>query len=152
MSQCLLGLVHKFKYPPMVSVTPYMFSMKSTTLSGSLLYPAFAPSADLAYSQTMNFQQRLASAFVSIFELAFDKFYIMPMFNKHVQRVHPGIPKLEEIEQKATKIILINTNPITDHKQPTFPNVKLVGGAQIQLCCSHLEPTLGATCWARKEF
>ena len=43
MSQCLLGLIHKFNFPPMVSVTPYLFSSRSSHLSGSPVYPAFFP-------------------------------------------------------------------------------------------------------------
>lgn len=132
MSQCILGLVHKFKYPPMISVSPFLFSSRYSILAGSLIYPAFAPAADGHYTQKMTFSERLETTIQCIFEIVFEKFYTLPINNKFVQKVHPGAPSVDEIEMKATKMIFLNAHPMMDYMQPIFPNVKLVGGAQIQ--------------------
>lgn len=132
MSQCLLGIVHKYKNVPMVSVTPFLFSNKVAQLSGSLMFPGFVPSPNEALSQTMNFKDRLISALQQSFEIVFDGYYLEPMMNKYVQKRHPGIPHIDEIEKKATKMIMVNTQPITDYKTPALPNVKLVGGLQVK--------------------
>jgi glucuronosyltransferase len=131
-SSSLLGMVHKFNNPPMVSVTPYLFSGKFATISGSLLYPAFLPPPDFGVPQQMTFMQRVESSFINLFEIGFDKFYIQPTMDELVQKYHPNAPSVEEIEKKNSKIFLINTQPITDYRIPSFPNTKLVGGVQIQ--------------------
>lgn len=131
-SQCLLGMVHKFNNPSMVAVTPFSFFVKVQHLSGSLIFPGFMPSPYEKMSQTMNFKERLNSAFQQVFEMAYENLLTTPMLNKHVHKRHPGIPHIDDIEKKATKIILVNSQPITDYKQPAFPIVKLVGGAQIR--------------------
>jgi glucuronosyltransferase len=128
----LLGMVHKFNNPPMVSVTPYLFSGKFATISGSLLYPAFLPPPDLRVPQQMTFMQRVQSFLFNLFEIGFDKFYIQPTMDELVHKVHPNAPNVEEIEKRNSKIFLINTQPITDYRIPSFPNAKLVGGVQIQ--------------------
>ena len=130
--QCLLGMVHKFNNPSVIGVTPFLFSGKVAKLSGSLIFPGIAPSPLSSLTRKMNFQQRVISAYEQVFEIALDYFQITPLLNELVQKRHPGIPHIDDIEKKATKIILVNTQPITDYKLPAFPNVKLVGGAQIR--------------------
>lgn len=131
-SQCMLGLVHKFKNTPMVSVSPYLFSGKSTMLSGSLLFPAFFPTPDTAYSQSLNFKERIEMFIMSFAEILVDKYYLLPKMDAVVRKVHPGMSYIDDIEREATKLILLNTQPISDYRQPSLPIVKLVGGAQIR--------------------
>lgn len=132
MSQCLLALVHKFNYPPMLSVTPFLFTGKFAQLSGSLTFPAFLPSPDSALSQRLTFFERVVTTLQNVFEIVFDKYYITGKSNKRVSELHPGLPHIDDIEKKATKMIMVNTQPISDYKQPVFSNVKLVGGIQIK--------------------
>lgn len=68
---------------------------------------------------------------MSSVEIFFDHFIFMPKIDALVRKVHPGIPYIEEVERKATKLILLNTQPISDFRQPSMPIIKLVGGAQI---------------------
>ena len=131
-SSALLGLAHKFKNPPIVAVTPYLFSWKYTMLSGSPIFPAFLPTPDFSFSQQMSFKERTITTLVTLFEIAFETFYIAPTMNKLVHQIHPDAPHIDEIEKKSTKMIFVNSNPITDYRAPTFPHVKLVGGVQIQ--------------------
>lgn len=132
MGQCLLGLVHKFKYPPMVSVSPVSFTGLSTLISGSPAYPAFYPPVDLSFSANLDFLQRVRTTLSTMNEIIFMNMVFLPKVNRLVRKFHPDAPSVLEIEVKATKLILMNTNPITDYRQPSFPHVKLVGGAQIK--------------------
>lgn len=132
MSGCLMGMVDKYSGTPMVSVTPFLFSAKTSDLSGSLFYPSFFPTADGAFPQSMTFTQRLQTTVQTVLEFLITEYFMMPKIEKIVRSVHPGIPTIQEIEKKATRLILVNSHPVSDYRQPAMPHVKLVGGAQIQ--------------------
>lgn len=133
MSQCLLGIVEKFKGTPMVAVSPFMFNGKVAQLSGSLIFSGIVTSPYDIQGTTlrMNVLERILSTFNLVFEVVFERFILIPMINKRVHDRHPGIPHIDEIEKKATRMILLNTQPVTDYKVPALPNIKLVGGVQI---------------------
>lgn len=131
-SNCLLGLVVKFHYPPLVAVNPFLFSVRIAQLSGAPVFPAFYPSPWLPLSQKMSLSQRFSAAFQTVFEFSVDSYIDSAKINEIAHNHHPDIPHLWEIEKRVTKLILVNTQPLTDHKQPTLPSVKLVGGVQIR--------------------
>jgi glucuronosyltransferase len=56
---CLLPLVHKFNYPPLIAVTAYNNPPFSIQLTGGQKYPGLVPHFFLSYSNIMNFPQRL---------------------------------------------------------------------------------------------
>lgn len=61
---CLLPLLHKFKYPPLVSVTAFSNPPYSFHLTGGHKYPAYVPHFVTRFPQLMNFQQRLMNTFL----------------------------------------------------------------------------------------
>lgn len=131
-SNCLLGLLDKFNYPPMVAVTPFSFSGRTAQLSESPVYPAFYPSPWIPHTQKLSFKERIMTSFQIVFEIFVDNYIVLPKINELVHKHHPNIPHVYDIEKNVTKLILISTQPVTDYKQPAFSNVKLVGGVQIQ--------------------
>lgn len=56
---CLLPLIHKFKYPPLVSVTPFSHPVYSNFVTGGHKYPAFVPHYTVSYPQVMTYTQRV---------------------------------------------------------------------------------------------
>lgn len=61
---CLLPLLHKFNYPPMVSVTAFSNPPYSHHLTGGQKFPAIVPHYVIDYSQLMSYPQRLFNAFL----------------------------------------------------------------------------------------
>lgn len=55
---CLLPLVHKFKYPPTVGVSPFLNPSSSTFIIGGHKYPQYVPHFIIDFPQIMNFYQR----------------------------------------------------------------------------------------------
>lgn len=55
---CLLPLIHKFKYPPVVGVSPFLIPSYTTYSIGGHKYPAYVPLYIIDLPQIMNFYQR----------------------------------------------------------------------------------------------
>lgn len=56
---CLLPLIHKFNYPPVVGVSPFNNPSYTTYLIGGHKYPSYVPLFIIDFPQVMNFYQRL---------------------------------------------------------------------------------------------
>lgn len=69
MSGCLLGFVHKFKYPPLLAVTAFSHPPYLNALVGGHHYYSYVPHYNLPYSQKMNFFQRFMNFIVHNYEL-----------------------------------------------------------------------------------
>lgn len=128
MDPCLLGILHKFKVPSIIGVSPFH---SPGQFGANLIYPAFAPGHDVLYPSRMNFQQRATSAFVHLLEHFMRLYYFTPLVDGIVRKAHPNAPYLGDTQQKF-KMYLINNDPIVDYKQPIFANQKNVGGLQIK--------------------
>lgn len=63
---CLLPLMHKFKNPPLVSVTAFSNPPFSNHLTGGQKFPATVPHYAIDYPQFMNFPQRIFNTFLYI--------------------------------------------------------------------------------------
>jgi glucuronosyltransferase len=61
---CLLPLLHKFNYPPLVSVSAFGNPPYSNQLTGGQKFPAVAAHYTLNYPQVMNYHQRLFNSFL----------------------------------------------------------------------------------------
>lgn len=56
---CLLPLIHKFNYPPLISVSAFSNPPYTVHLTGGQKFPAFVPHYSLDFPQIMNFPQRI---------------------------------------------------------------------------------------------
>lgn len=65
---CLLPLIHKFNYPPLVAVSPFLIPPYTTNLIGGNKYPAYVPHYLINYPQIMSFRQRLFNFFIYTLE------------------------------------------------------------------------------------
>lgn len=65
---CLLGFVHKFKYPPLMTVTPFGYLPDLGPFVGGHHYYSYIQHYDLAYPQMMNFFQRFHNFIVIVHE------------------------------------------------------------------------------------
>ena len=65
---CLLPLLHKFNYPPLISVSAFGNPPFTHHLTGGQKHPAFVPHFALNYPQLMNFPQRAYNYFLHAFD------------------------------------------------------------------------------------
>lgn len=61
---CLLPLLHKFKYPPLISVTAFANPPYSFHIIGGNKYPAYVPHFSTDFSQYMSYFERLFNTFI----------------------------------------------------------------------------------------
>lgn len=65
---CLLGFMHKFKYPPLVSITAYGNPSLVNSIIGGHQYYSYVPHYYLHYDHDMNIRQRFSNFLVHIIE------------------------------------------------------------------------------------
>lgn len=65
---CLLGFMHKFNYPPLVSVTAYGNPSILNTFIGGHQFYSYIPHNYLHYEGDMNFWQRMNNFVVHLIE------------------------------------------------------------------------------------
>lgn len=68
MGNCLLGFVHKFKYPPLMAVTAFSHPPYMNEFVGGHHYYSYVPHYVLPYSQEMNFFQRFMNFIVHTYD------------------------------------------------------------------------------------
>lgn len=61
---CLLPFLHKFKYPPLISVSAFNNPPYSLHLTGGNKYPAFVPHFSNELTQHMTFPERIFNTFI----------------------------------------------------------------------------------------
>lgn len=66
---CLLPLIHKFHYPPLVAVTAFSNPPYSTISIGGIKYPSYIPHYLLNYPTIMSLSQRIFNKFVYAMDL-----------------------------------------------------------------------------------
>ena len=73
---CLLPLIHKFNYPPLVAVTAFNIPPYSIFTIGGQKYPAIIPHYLNNYSVHMTFKQRAYNLYVYVLDLLWVANYI----------------------------------------------------------------------------
>lgn len=61
---CLLPLIHRFDYPPLIAVTAFSNPPYSTISIGGIKYPSYIPHYLLNYPMIMSLSQRIFNTFV----------------------------------------------------------------------------------------
>lgn len=128
MDYCILTVLSKFGEKNIVGLSAYNAPGQ---FGANLIYPSFMPAHDLLFTSRMNFVQRVTSTLTHLIEYAFRSYVIDPAVQEVLDKYYKNTPKVSNYK-KNYKMYLINSNPITDNKQPVFPNQKNVGGAQIR--------------------
>lgn len=125
---CILGFLHKFGYPPLISVSAFGLPPFSPFLvGGHKPSPYFA----LKYDSRMNFFERITDFLVQ----SFDTLYYRWVFLARIQALAQSafnfhLPNLINID-KRTQLMLVNSNPILDSAEILPQNVIPVGGLQV---------------------
>ncbi|XP_049547259.1 UDP-glycosyltransferase UGT5-like isoform X1 [Anopheles darlingi] len=128
---CVLGFLHKFNYPPLVSVTGFGVPQFTHQLVGGRKEPSVVPHFTQLTEHPMPFTQRLLNSAIHTFDALYRRFVFLPQVMDIAQRGFDfPLPALSELERR-TLLMLTNSNPALDPPESLPPNVIPVGGLQI---------------------
>ncbi|XP_053666699.1 UDP-glycosyltransferase UGT5-like [Anopheles marshallii] len=128
---CLLGLLHKFHYPPLISVTGFGVPQFTERLVGGHKDTSYIPHFTQLTDNPMPFIQRFSNTLLHLFDAIYRQFVFLPQMTRIAQQAFDfPLPDLAELEQR-TLIMLTNSNPALDPPESMPPNVIPVGGLQI---------------------
>lgn len=66
---CLLPLVHKFNYPPIIAITAFGIPPYTVTTIGGHKYPAYIPHYNLNFPIEMSFFQRFQNTLLYVYDI-----------------------------------------------------------------------------------
>lgn len=131
-AQCLLGFVHHFAYPPLVSISAFSMPTFTYALAGTINFPSYVPHIAGTYSAHMTFIERAKNLSYFFYDWIYRSFVYMTNENRKAKRLFGGtLPKLQQIEQN-TDLVLVNLDFSIDSPQLLPPNVIPVGGLQVK--------------------
>ncbi|CRK94736.1 CLUMA_CG008236, isoform A, partial [Clunio marinus] len=128
---CLLLFLNKFNNPPMISATAFNAISRNAYYAGGLISPGVVPGHNCLFATPMTFKERIKSTIIEIILFHLIEFYLTPSTDKMVRARYPEIPYLGDLE-KSAKMFIINSFTLIDQKVANFPNLKQIGGVQIQ--------------------
>lgn len=128
---CALGFLHKFNYPPLVSLSGFSIPQFSHHLVGGHKPTSYVPHFSLRYDAKMDFIQRMTNFIVQNYDSIYRKWVFLPQMQRLAQTAFNfTLPDLAGLEER-TQIMLVNTNPVLDPPETLPQNVIPVGGLQI---------------------
>ncbi|KAL7028605.1 hypothetical protein ACKWTF_005918 [Chironomus riparius] len=132
MLPCMLGLLHKFNYPPLVAISAFCNPFTTADIfGGDKLGLTVKPHYMLSYDSDMNILQRLDNGFLNFFESLIRKYYSIPAIDKQMKAMYGSdLPYVGDIEKRA-QIALVNSHPAIEFAESLPPNVIEIGGMQI---------------------
>ncbi|XP_058834814.1 UDP-glucosyltransferase 2-like [Topomyia yanbarensis] len=130
---CMNGLLHKFHYPPLVSVTAFNNPPYVTDVIGGHKYYAYVPFYSLPYGTDMTFFQRVLNTLLYMTDYLFRTIISNPKLDKMVREYfqYDDMPYVPDMD-RLTKVILVNAHYSIDFPEPAPPNLIPVGGLQIK--------------------
>ncbi|XP_055535827.1 UDP-glucosyltransferase 2-like [Wyeomyia smithii] len=131
---CMNGLIHKFNYPPLVSVTAFSNPPYVTDVIGGHKHPAYIPFFSLPYGSDMTFFQRVENTLLYSLIFCFYRNYVSnPKLDAMVREYfqYDDLPYVPDID-RLSKIILVNAHYSIDFPESAPPNLISVGGLQIK--------------------
>lgn len=130
--ECLHIFAHKFN-APLIQVSPYDGPQWVGDRVGNPAEMAYFPDALLAYTDRMNFFQRLVNAVYGTVGRLFRQWYVFPAIDTVIQKKlnDSSIPSVAALEEQ-TSLLLINTHMSVSYPRPLVPNMVMVGGWHIK--------------------
>ena len=127
---CFLAIAHHLELPVIGLHSSIIYEWLNEPF-GNPLSASFVSSTFLAYSQYMNFPQRVLNT-VNIFLTKFAYHYYSQAQNEYVEKyLGPGFPSVYELN-KNVSLLLINTHYSINGLRPLANGVIEVGGVHIQ--------------------
>uniref|UniRef100_A0A182K6E0 UDP-glycosyltransferases domain-containing protein n=1 Tax=Anopheles christyi TaxID=43041 RepID=A0A182K6E0_9DIPT len=128
---CVLGLMQKFQFPPLVSVTGFGVPQFTEQLVGGHKASSYVPHFTQLTDNPMPFTQRFSNTLIHLFDALYRRYVFLPRMKQIAEQAFDfPLPDLTELEQR-TLLMLTNSNPALDPAESMPPNVIPVGGLQI---------------------
>ncbi|XP_055608294.1 UDP-glucosyltransferase 2-like [Uranotaenia lowii] len=128
---CVLGFLHKFNYPPLISITGFSIPQFSHYLVGGYKPSSTVPHFTMLYDSDMTFSQRMYNFVVQNFDSIYRQWVFLPRIQRLAQKASNfPLPNLGALEEH-TQLMLVNSNPVVDPAEILPQNVIAVGGLQI---------------------
>ncbi|XP_053666700.1 UDP-glucosyltransferase 2-like [Anopheles marshallii] len=130
---CLLGALHKFNYPPLVSVTAFNNPPYSTEVIGGHKFYSYVPFYSLSYDTDMSFFQRVHNTLLSLTDMFYRNCISNPRIDAMMREYfrYEDLPYAPELHQRS-KLMLVNAHYSIDFPESAPPNLIPVGGVQIR--------------------
>lgn len=129
--EIFLGLVHRFGYPPHVTVTAYDSPQYYSEAAGNFDNPSIVPQYLLSYTQHMTYMQRVYSTLIYFYSSYYYRNVVLPAQNELAKEIFgKSVPDVWDIAIN-TSITLVNHHFSTDEPKATVPSLIPVGGMHI---------------------
>ncbi|ODM98012.1 UDP-glucuronosyltransferase 2B20 [Orchesella cincta] len=127
MNHFTLGIVHELQAPHMYVITMPAMNVQVSKF-GLYFPPSFVPCSFAAFSDRMNFKERILNFLAEYFMLAITGTVWVPYLSKMYQD-HLGshVPNADEIDRNVS-LLLMNTHFSLTYPRPLLPDVVEVGG------------------------
>ena len=129
-SYCFLAFLHKFNYPPVITVSAWNGISTVAGVTGSVqtvstsTFPFFKE-----FKRT--FLKRVENYLFHALDHFLTEYYYFPKIDKILAKHFPNLPPIAQLRKNST-IVLFNHNPVVEQPEQFLPNVIGVGGLQIQ--------------------
>jgi len=128
---CLLGLLHVYDYPPLVSITAFPYQPIANKFNGGHYYPSYISYHSSLLDPKNNFIDRMYNHILYIAEEYFMHYVMYPGQDAVIKPYFPkDTPKLVDLEKRSA-IALIGSHPAITKAQPTPSNVIEIAGLNL---------------------
>ncbi|VEN40700.1 unnamed protein product [Callosobruchus maculatus] len=129
---CMLPVIKRFKFPPSVGVTAFLFPHYLSLDFGNTIHTSYIPSYALSITEDMNFLERLQNFLFVNSDYLLRKYYV----RKTVQRLAnekfgESLGSLDDIRRHIS-MLLVNVDMAFHYPQELAPNIIPVGGLHVK--------------------
>uniref|UniRef100_A0A182P7N8 UDP-glucuronosyltransferase n=1 Tax=Anopheles epiroticus TaxID=199890 RepID=A0A182P7N8_9DIPT len=133
---CLLLLLERFHFPPLVMASASNILSTAECILGSPLYPGFIPTYLKEPPATFGYLERLYNYMLTSYELFYKWHYSNPRIDHLIQTRFQKTFSVSHLESTA-KIVLMNSIPFLEYPEPQIWRVINVGGLHITIPKPH---------------
>ncbi|CAH1963784.1 unnamed protein product [Acanthoscelides obtectus] len=131
LSSCILPLIKRFKYPPTVGLTAFLFPHYLALDFGNTIEPAYIPTFGMGFGEDMSFFERLQNYFYLNMDLLIKKYYVRRTIQALAnERFGESVGNLDDIRRHIS-MLLINVDMAFHYPQQLAPNIIPVGGLHV---------------------
>lgn len=130
--EIFLGLVHRFGYPPHVTITAYGSPQYYSEAAGNFDNPSIVPQYLLSYTQHMTYMQRVYSTLIYFYSSYYYRNIVLGAQNELAKEIFGmSVPDVWDIAIN-TSITFVNHHFSIDEPKATVPSVISVAGMHIR--------------------
>uniref|UniRef100_A0A182YE14 UDP-glucuronosyltransferase n=1 Tax=Anopheles stephensi TaxID=30069 RepID=A0A182YE14_ANOST len=127
---CLLLLVERFNFPPLVMASATNVLSSVEPILGLPLYPGFVSSYLRDLATPSGYWQRCYNLMLTVYELLLKQYYSNPQIDRLVKSRVKNVSNVSHLETKAL-MVLMNSIDLLDQTEPYIWRVVNVGGLHI---------------------